>query len=276
MSAPLRLDMPIDDARKLAPDYFSEQGSRLTDPANVRIRAEANAYRSLGAIVLVVPASTALADVIALWGTPVKGYDAIQKSVVYWWFNPTDKLRARLEVSDDAQAPDARLILDKYLPLAELVGNTKEQLGFEDEPIIGMPLANIAKVFGGYMPNAGLANSFNAQDRTGGGCDREVVLLPPVEYDSTFTRILLGCSAGRVRSLEIMIRYANHLALKDEIVADLTRTFGEPRLPVSQSGRVHESGALEFESFGRHLRLRFDEKMKDASLTVRSGHSETP
>ena len=263
-AAKLKIGMHYDEAKAAAPDLAGAAPYHVPGFDDVQMKARSDAYGRLGAIVVTLHKATALADLMAVWGEPVKGYSESDKSTLYWWFDPASHLRATLQ-DGAADADTSSLVLDEYFPVAELIGTAKDRLGLEKEPIVAMPIDRAAQVYAAYMP------SVPGDSRPQKVCDfgRGIFVVPPVEYDDTFTRVRLGCRDhdSAIGSFEVIIRYANHVALRDEIVQLLKQKFGEP---VPKPG-----GALEFSSPGR--RVHFHDSsgdkvdMKEVTLQVRAG-----
>jgi len=213
--ATLQLGMPLAAARASAPELFAAGGYAPPGLDDVDLSAQGDAYGRLGSLVLTLGCASALADAMALWGTPTWGYDRGAKAKLYWWFNPTIHLRATLETPDAAGS--CRLVLDRYLPVSELLGGADDRFGFEKEPLLGMAEADVTRAYADALPSP-----------TSRPCSQEILVLPPVEYDRTFTRVHLGCAHGRVVGFELGIRYGLHLALKGTVLDLLRQRFGAP------------------------------------------------
>jgi len=250
LASPLSLGMPIDDARRAAPALFEQSPLHAVGLDDVTMSAHADAYRRLGSFVVDLRCATALGDLTSLWGPPVSGYDVPSKSKLSWWFDPDARLRATLEAPDTADK--CRLVLDRYLAIAELFGNRADRFGFERDPLIGMSEADVVRVYSDYVSGPSARP-----------CNAEVLVLPPVEYDRTFTRLRLYCKAGTIHAFEIIIRYATKPDLKDEIVERLTRKFGTPALTRTAAGMLTFPGVSNL-----NVRLRNDAFMKEATIDV--------
>jgi hypothetical protein len=223
----LQFGMPIDQAKAASPDLFGPTPYNPPGFADIQMKGESNAYRKLGTIRLTLSKKTALIDVVAIWGDPVKGIDSLSQADVYFWFNPEAHVRAILK--DDPKTPDTSdLLIEAYMPMAELIGTSKDRMGWEKERLDGMSEQRANDVLGDYIPRTPL----DSPNQT--VCDVGILVLPPVEYDTTFTRIRIGCS-GRTpgtRTLaggyELITSYQNYFAMKDDLAKLLVAKFGDP------------------------------------------------
>jgi hypothetical protein len=237
--------MPIADARKAAPELFAHDPQAAPGLADVTMRAHADLYGHLGSLTMDIGCATALDDVTDLWGAPVPGEDSRTKEKLYWWFDPAARLRATLAVPSTPGT--CRLTLDRYMPLAELLGPGDAKLGFEREVLSGMSSADVARVFGDYLSEPG-----------DDACKSEILVLPPVEYDPAFTRIRLYCH-DVVGSFEVIVHYGNHPDLRNEVLDGLTRKFGRP---------TAKGTMFVFPPSTRAVRLKDDAKATDLTIGV--------
>jgi hypothetical protein len=257
-AAQLRLGMPLGEARRAAPELFAAAPAVAAGFGDVRLKGDDDGYGRLGAVVVLLPRASALADVIGLWGQPVKGFDKGAGSSLYWWFDPTARLRARLE--DDGRQPDtSRLVFEAYLPVAALLGLERDKLGFEKEPLLGMTEERVAQVYRDlFPPEVGAAAP---EHRI---CRSQILMLPPVEHDGVGARLRVHCGGSRVSSYEVLIRYASYFAQKDEIARLLLRKLGEPVKKKDVMGRE----VLEYPASAIRVRFRAEDTVKDAIIEV--------
>lgn len=251
-AAKLQLGMPMEQAQKAAPELFGETPYRPKGFSDVALSGEGDIYGHLSALVMMLPRDTALADVTGLWGEPVKG----ARSDAHWWFNPAARVRARLEEAG------SRLVLERYFPIAELVGNSGERFGFEKESLIGMKGAQAAAAYRDYVPPD--VGGRGAKPQNPDLCQSELLVLPPVEHDTTVTRVRVRCASEAVISYEVKIRYEGHLALENEIMRHLRRKLGLPVDKTDIMGRA----VLEYAGASRRVRLLDDESVREVILTV--------
>jgi hypothetical protein len=244
-AASLALGMPVADARKAAPQLFAHDPQPAPGLDDVTMGAHADMYGHLGSLTMGIGCATALDDVTRLWGAPVSGDDARAKEKLYWWFDPTAHLRATLAVPD---APGTcQLTLDRYMPLAELLGTGDAKLGFEREVLSGMGSADIARVFSDYLSAPG-----------DDACKSAILILPPVEYDRAFTRIHLSCGP-EVVSFDVIVNYGTNPDLRNQVIDWLTRKFGRP---------TPKGTMLVFPPSTRAVRLKDDASIKDLTIGV--------
>jgi hypothetical protein len=235
-AAGVRLGMSASEAKRLAPELFAASPLHPEGLADVGVHARDDGDGHVSAIVVVLPRASALAELVGIWGEPVKGYDKHARSDLYWWFDPAAHLRARLE-DDPRDAASSRLLLEAYLPLPELMAEGRERFGVERALGAG---------------NAEL-------------CRSQILLLAPVEQDAVAGRVRVECGGGRVRSYQIMVRYAEYFALKDEILRALRKKLGEPSAAKDIMGRE----VLAYpETATMRVRFRDEPTVKDAIIEV--------
>jgi hypothetical protein len=252
----LRLGMPVAEAQKAAPDLFGPAPAHPAGLPDVGLSGEADAYGRLAALVIELPRAGALADVMGLWGEPVKGYDPAARSALYWWFDPASRLRARLE--DGARPEAARLVLERYFPVAALIGSGGHRFGFEKESLLGMSGARVATVFRDeLLPEPGGAAPADP-------CDAQILVLPPVEYDGTPTRVRLQCGPHGVSLYELLLRYEAHADLRDEILAILRHKYGSSVAARDLVGRP----VLDFRGVGVRVRYRDDPVVHEVVVSL--------
>jgi hypothetical protein len=263
-AAKLELGMPVEEARRAAPELFGEAPHRPAGFADVEMRGESDLQGRLYALVLGLPRGSALGDAMALWGEPAKGYDHRAKSSVYWWFNPGAHLRARLEDDGDS-AGTSRLVLSRYLPVAELLGVASEQLGFEKEPLLGMKSDHAAVVYLDQLaPEAPGPPTRRPASAAPDLCKSELLVLPPVEYDDTATSVRVQCGPQGVTSFEVTLHYQACFALRDDVRRLLRHKLGVPANKTDIMGRA----VLEFSGLTRRVRLLDDEAWSELVIAV--------
>jgi hypothetical protein len=248
-AASLAIGMPIADARRAAPPLFAKDPQPAPGLGDVTMQAHADFYGHLGSLTMAIGCATALDDVTRLWGEPESGDDTHTKAKLYWWFDPSARLRATLAIPDTPGTPGTcQLTLDRYMPLAELLGPGDAKLGFEREVLSGMSSADIARVFSDYLSEPG-----------DDACKSEILVLPPVEYDPTFTRIHLYCGHDGVGSFDVIVNYGTNPALRNEVIDLLSRKFGRP---------TAKGTMFVFPPSTRAVRLKDDASMKDLTIGV--------
>jgi hypothetical protein len=262
-AAALRLGMPLTEAQKAAPHLFGPTPAHPAGLPDVGLSGEADAHGRLAALVIELPRAGALADVMALWGEPVKGYDPAARAALYWWFDPASRLRARLE--DGARPEAARLVLQRYFPVAALIGSGGHRFGFEKESLLGMSGARVATVFRDeLLPEPGGAAPADP-------CASQILVLPPVEYDATPTRVRLQCGPHGVSLYELLVRYEARADLREEILGLLRRKYG-----ASVSGRdLMGRPVLDFRGVGVRVRYRDDPALHEVVVGLTRA-SKTP
>jgi hypothetical protein len=255
----LVLGMPIADARHAAPALFDHDPQRAPGLPDIALSGHADLYGHLASLTADIVCGTAVDDVTAIWGAPTQGYDAVAKAKLYFWFNPAAHVRGTLEVPDTAQ--QCRIVLDRYLPIAEVIGDANDHFAWEREPVIGMSDADLTRVYGDY-----LAGSTSP-------CKSQILVLPPVEYDRTFTRVHLYCSAGnKVGSYELNLRFALNPAMKDDIHDRLVKKFGVPVKAINRP----TSEWMSFAPGKLNVALKSDLTVKDAVITVSKPRGSAP
>jgi len=247
--------MPIAEARTTAPDLFAHDPLRPKGFDDVVMSAKADAYDHLAGVTMQLGCKTALADVMALWGAPATGYDTRAKAKLYWWFNPATHLRATLETPDAADT--CRVVFDRYLPLLELIGTTDDRLGIEHDPLLGAAEADVTRTYHDFLP-----------DPASRLCNDKLLILPPVEFDRTFTRVRVGCSKGTVAGLDIVMNYSAHVEMKETILDLLKKKLGEPK-NVTQEMLAYPQGKLT-------VTIKNQPQMSDVDIEVRRGPQATP
>jgi hypothetical protein len=150
--------------------------------------------------------------------------------------------------------------------VAELIGTARDSFGFEKEPLLGMTDARVAEVYRDYLAPAA------AGAPAEGPCSSQILVLPPVEEDGTFTRVRLHCGGGTVRSFDVLMRFGRHFALKDEILRLLRRKLGEPAPKKDIMGRE----VLEYPVSALKVRFREEAAVKDAILEVTRAPGSPP
>ncbi len=257
-SGALVLGMPIADARRVAPALFDHDPQHVPGLADLAMTGHADAYGHLGSLTSDIACGTALNDVTAIWGAPTQGYDTVAKAKLYFWFDPAAHLRATLEAPD--AAAQCRIVLDRYLPIAEVIGDAADHFAWEREPFIGMSEADVTRVYGDYLGGSTTP------------CRSQVLVLPPVEYDRTFTRVHLYCGNGKVGSYELTLRFALSPAMKDDIRDRLVKKLGSPVKTIARP----TSEWLSFPPAKLNVALRSDFTVKDATITVSKPRGSGP
>jgi hypothetical protein len=249
----LHIGMPLADAQTAAPELFGPSPHHPAGFDDVRIKGRGDAYGRLGGVVVDVGRKTALADFTGVWGEPVKGFDGPSNTSLYFWFDPASRLRAKLE--EDPKTPDtSELVLEGYFPIKDLIGAAPDKLGFETEPFLGMTEERAAVVYADYQPHP------PSDTKPQQVCRNQIMVLPPVEYDSTFTRLRVGCKANVVVSYEMIMSYQDYFAEKDEILKVLQQKYGQP---VMKPGSY-----LEYPATGLRIRFHDQPGPKEASILV--------
>jgi hypothetical protein len=253
VASKLHIGMPLGDAQKAAPELFGPTPYHPAGFDDVLIKGRGDAYGRLGGVVVDIGRKTALADLTGVWGEPVKGFDGPSNTSLYFWFDPASRLRAKLE-EDPKTTDTSELVLEGYFPIKDLIGTAPDKLGFETEPFLGMTEDRAAQVYADYQPHP------PSDTKPQQVCRSQILVLPPVEYDGTFTRVRVGCKANTVVSYEMIMSYQNYFALKDEILKVLQQKYGQPALK--------PGGALEYPATGLRIRFHDQPGPKEASIQV--------
>ena len=192
-------------------------------------------------------------------GASTQGYDTVAKAKLYFWFDPAAHVRGTLESPDSAQ--QCRVVLDRYLPISEVLGDAKDGFAWEREPVVGMSDADLVRVYGDYLGGSTTP------------CRSQILVLPPVEYDRTFTRVHLYCSSGnKVGSYELSLRFALNPAMKDDVRARLVKKFGNPMKTITRP----TSEWLSFPPSKLVVTSRADFTVKDTVITVSRPQASAP
>jgi hypothetical protein len=261
-AAKLGLGIRFEEAQRLAPDLCGDEPYRPQGFEDVRLSAERDAYGRVGALVMRLPRASALADVMRLWGQPEKGFDRSAMSSLYWWFDDDSRIRARLE--NDADPNTSRLVIERYWPISELLGTGSSHVGFESEPLLGMTQKRATEIYGLHFPPEPDGKAPPGPYEL---CRSELLLLAPVEYDSTPTRVRVRCAHGSVTSYAISIRYGAFFEQRDKIIELLGRKLGRPANKTDIMGRT----VLDYIGDSLHVRFRYDEATKDSIIEVTRG-----
>lgn len=128
------------------------------------------------------------------------GYEAL-------WYAPAAHLRAKLWSSDGQWL----LVLQPYVPVAELLGHSKEGFAFEKLPLLGAKPAAVKTAYAGAVSD--VYTSYFTID------------LPPIEYGA-FTTLDVEVDGDNVTGFEL--RGDDQLGLSAKIASILEAKFGEP------------------------------------------------
>jgi len=248
--AKVRIGMPVDEARRTAPELFGKD-----DKDKVYVLSEALGWtdvtyglhiddekRTIKSLAINLPAAGRDA-VIAAWGAGTNGVDAAGKPRLYW-FDPAAGWRAHLEEGFGGWS----LFFFRYLPVAQLLGEGPETLGFAPKGLLGLTLDEVRQRYRDVLVERDAAKAAQDRKKLEGIAGEKVdeldaaqpsahLELPPTEWASFFTTIHWHWSDdGKVETIYFGLPFAAHPPAKGEILALLERKWGKPR-PIDDYGR---------------------------------------
>jgi hypothetical protein len=205
----LRIGMPIAEARTLAPGPVSVRSGVATKYDGVReFIAVDDKAGTLRSIYLNLPES-ALPVIAEAWGPGASATMPVGRAVKVW-HDPATAWRATLR---QALGRSRDLVFDNYLPAVALFGDHPDSLEALPEPVLGRPTDAVKRAY---------------KDQITGQGKELVVTLPPTEWDRFATRVALGTSGGRVRSIQLAVPWKPHPAARDTLLELFTAKWGLP------------------------------------------------
>jgi hypothetical protein len=239
--AKLKWGMPEADARKAVPVMFSGYVNSDKDFFGHKDPAYADVNYSLGVdkdkhVVsrenVTVPKS-AQAMITAAWGPGKEGKTVIGPRT--FWFDPASGWRAYVEPGMDNIAVE----FHPYLPVAKLLGDGPDTLGFAPQGLIGATLDDLRKRFPDTIVERSQAQAaadqrdaskFAGQDLSKklGKAHADVSLdLPPTEFGEFETPVnFMWSDDGKVVDAWFGIPYEAYAPAKDEIHAAIEKKWG--------------------------------------------------
>lgn len=204
----VKLTMSADEARRAAPEVAAAGPAGLEKPELPGVRFELEAARSKvrtghARVTFLGDPAALKASLVRAWGTPAEY--APGNLPVSVWFNPAEGIRARLHHDSVYLAP--------YVKASDLIGETKDRLGFEKTPVVGATLAQVQRDYAAfYLPSDILP----------------VLELLPTEWEDDATSVALHPTSGpdpRVASVLFDVRYRDD-ATKAAVFELFTRKWG--------------------------------------------------
>jgi len=179
-------------------------------------------------------------DMKAAWGEPVSYTSLIDKELA--WFNPAAKLKAvaqpdKISRGLEDEVPGYRVHVMQYTPLVELIGKD----GILAQPIIGKTVKELATSFPDQLEvkskeenHADLAKvgvdkeTMKKVDALGAMGDTVSLRLPPTETEPNRTLVQIDLKDGKVESYTMLIPFSKDPTLRDELLAEIVATLGQP------------------------------------------------
>ena len=208
--AKLRIGMKLADARAVAPGPVSAHAGVPTSIDGVReFVAIDDKLGTVRQIYLNLPPHAE--DLIAeAWSEGWKAIEPVGK-VVLVWPDPTTSWRATLR---DALGYSHDLAYDQFLPAAHLFGDQPDQMDGLPDPILGRSVEEVKKAYKDVIAQQG---------------KELVLLLPPTEWERQATRIVLGTSGGKVKSLAFALPYKPHPEAREVLLDLFKHKWGDPK-----------------------------------------------
>jgi hypothetical protein len=179
-------------------------------------------------------------DLKAGWGEPISYTSIIDKELA--WFNPTAKLKATARpdkisrgLEDDVQGYHVHV--EQYTPLVELLGKD----GVLAKPILGKTVKELAAAFPDEIEvkskeenHADLAKvgvdkeTMKKVDELGAMGDTVSLKLLATETEPNHTLVQIDLKDGKVDSYSMLIPFSKDPTLRDELLAEIVATLGQP------------------------------------------------
>ncbi len=174
----------------------------------------------------------------AAWGPGKAAKDSIGRERTYW-FDPASGWRAYLE---KGFGDDLNLELYPYIPVAKLLGDGPDTLGFAPQGILGATLEDLRARFPGTLVETDAATAKEQQKQVGkfvgkdlekeiGTASASVRLeLLPTEWGQYWTRVeTFWGKDGTIESTWFKLPYEAYPAAKDELRALFDKKWGAPK-----------------------------------------------
>lgn len=179
------------------------------------------------------------ADLKKAWGEPITYSSLGDKELA--WFNPTAKIKAVARPDKisrgDNDVDGYRVHVVQYTPLVELIGKD----GVLAKPILGKTVKELAAAFPDEIEvkskdenHADLAkvgvdkDTMKKVDELGAMGDTVSLKLLPTETEPHHTLVQIDLDNGKVASYTMLIPYSKDPALRDELLAEVVATLGQP------------------------------------------------
>jgi hypothetical protein len=207
--AKLRIGMPFDEAKQLAPGPVNVRTGIATRYDGVREYValdERNA--TVRSIYLNVPPHAA-PIITEAWGKPTVATWPVGKSVKVW----TDPSTAWRAILRPALGASEDLVFDNYLPALALLGDQPDRIEALPQPVLGRTVDEVKKAYGDQI-------TLQGHDL--------VMTLPPTEWDRSPTKVTFETSGGRVREIAFAIGWKANPAARDQLLELFKAKWGEP------------------------------------------------
>lgn len=233
----LQPGMSLEDAKAKLPGLPEED--RIEDPAYdgmyfyAYIPKDSTEIKTLR---MQLPKDKALEMVKGKWGEPVVGEDLGKP--IHYWFDPETGVRASLK---ESFGDDMDLELEKYEPMAKLLGEGKDIAFLSKAPILGAGPEELEKTYGDwfYKETAEEAKKNKAAiDKLSGGKTAGITTdkpsirleLDPTEYGGNFMWVnFYWTDDNKVRRYTFDFSYRQAPEKKDEIFEMFKTKWGEPK-----------------------------------------------
>jgi hypothetical protein len=176
----------------------------------------------------------------AAWGEPISYTSLIDKELA--WFNPTAKIKAIARpdkisrgLADEVAGYHVKVM--PYTPFVELIGKD----GVFARPILGKTPKELATAFPDEIEikskeenHADMAkvgvdkDTMKKVDSLGAMGDTVALKLLPTETEPNHTLVQIDLKDGKVESYTMLIPFSKDPTLRDELLADIVATLGQP------------------------------------------------
>lgn len=172
------------------------------------------------------------------WGPGKEAKDSIDRPRTYW-FDPATGWRAYAE---QGFGDDINLEFHQYIPVANLLGEGPDTIGFAPQGILGATVEELRTRYTSQVVETDAAKAAEQQKKVGNfvGKDLEKELgparasvrldLPPTEWEQYWTRINMHWSKdGKVETVYFHVPYKAYGPAKDELRALFEKKWGAPK-----------------------------------------------
>jgi hypothetical protein len=238
--AKLETGMTVDKVKAVAPNVaaaIKDHYARLDEPGiegvayNVNFDKDSNKLYSMS--VRLPKGAQALLE--KAWGPGKAAQDSIKRPRTYW-FDADTGWRAFVE---PGFGDDVTLSYSKYLPIAKLLGDAPDKLGFAPDGILDASLEDLRKRFPDTLVETNAETAAKQQADVskfvGKDISKEVgkakpsvrVDLPPTEWAEYWTRVEIQWSdAGKVDGIWFDVPYEAYAPAKEEARAVFEKHWG--------------------------------------------------
>lgn len=163
----------------------------------------------------------------AAWGAPTKGVDPVfSAKPASFWFDPAAGLAAHF--TKDGSRGKLRVV--PYMPVAKLIGTSKQAWGFETKPVMGATFEEVKATYGQWDLDEALDPSR----------DYLTMFMLPTECG----RVMLVADRGpdkKIKSWGLDIDYTTVPSLKPEVLSAMKARLGEPKAGAEPNSYVWEA-----------------------------------